>query len=416
MQQVITIERKRYATGLFWQPLTNGQNARFFAHKIAKFVPGRVKFFTEYRGMVGVGSLALGHRRRMGVAAVEVMEALSEYNSFLAVFAVKQGMYLIAARNGIIITDRLYENEIDAKAEYEQLSTLPDWGVLVAPGYWSAPRSEEKLIEEVVSGESKQTIQPVSNVGGWLLSIILVIAFLAGMFVMFKGPLVGFVADQGHKAKPDEAALAEYKRKMAQNDKLLVLPQTKDQVRIELPYENLPDMFLRAEQCRDAITALMRIIPGWNQVDAECLGTSATVHLHRTYGAITDVYDFVAAAMPGVDVIENSDSDIVLVAQLDRLHGESRLSEVPMDVVARSINSEFQLMGARVDVRPGIETVQGPGGITESVNVVLATAGSKLEPNEFIKIFKDYYAVALPSIRWTAHDRTWNYEVKIYVK
>jgi hypothetical protein len=416
VQQVITIERKRYAAGLFWQPVANDQNARSFAHKIAKFVPGRIKFFAEYRGMVGVGSLSLGHHKRMGVAAVEVMEAFSEYSSFLAVFAVKQGMYLIAVRNGIIIADKLYVNEDEAKTEYEQLSSLPDWGILVAPGYWSAPRTEEKLIEEVVSGESRQTIQSVSNIGGWMLSMLLIIAFLAGMFVIFRAPLIGFITAQGHKSKFDAAAAEEYKRKMAQNDKLLVARQTKEQNRIEMPYENLPDMFLRAEQCWNAITVLMRIIPGWNQVDAECLETSAAVHLHRSYGALTDVYDFVGAAMPGVEIIENSDSDIVRVMQLDRLHGESKLSEVPMEVVARSINSVFQLMGAATDVRPSIETITGPNGATESINVVLVTASSKLEPNEFIKIFEDYYAVAMPSVRWTARDRTWNYEVKIYVK
>jgi len=178
----------------------------------------------------------------------------------------------------------------------------------------------------------------------------------------------------------------------------------------------LPDMHDRANLCYAAIIHLMQVVPGWNQSYAECGEGVATAQLHRTFGTIIDVYDFVATRMPGVEVIENSDSDIVLSMQLQSIPTESRLSDFPIDAAVRNINSTFQLMGAAVDVRPAIETVAGPNGSTESVNVVLVSAVSKLTPDEFVKIFEDYYAVALTSIRWTARDRTWNYEVKIYVK
>ncbi|MCL2737474.1 MAG: hypothetical protein FWE17_01250, partial [Alphaproteobacteria bacterium] len=121
--QVINIERRKYATGLFWQPVAGGQNARVLARNLSKFIPGHTgKYFMEYRSMVGVGGRAMGHRRRMPSAAAEVMEAFADYNSFLAAFAVRQGFYIVAARNGIIIQDRLIPDEASAKEVYEQFA------------------------------------------------------------------------------------------------------------------------------------------------------------------------------------------------------------------------------------------------------------------------------------------------------
>ena len=83
---VITIERKKYAVGLFWQPLPAGQNTRDFAKQLSKQLTGSVKFYAEFRSMIGVGTRALGHRRGMKIAAIEVINSFPEYNSFLVEF------------------------------------------------------------------------------------------------------------------------------------------------------------------------------------------------------------------------------------------------------------------------------------------------------------------------------------------
>ena len=415
VQQVINIARKKYAAGLFWQPVAGGQNPRSFARKIAKFVPGRIKYFTEYRGMVGIGAFALGHRRAMTIAAAEIMEAFSEYNSFLGVFAVRQGSYLLAVRNGIIIADKLYPNEDEARAEYDKLSELPDWGTLIAPGNWSAPRAEEKHLEDVVSGDSKFTIQSVSNVGKWLVTLILLaLAVGIGLYVYWN-PIQQIISVHAHPEKVDQLAAEKYRRSMEERTAQLKanLPAP---LKIAMPYETLPDPALRMQQCYDAITYLMQIIPGWNQVDASCDETTATTHLHRSWGAMTDVLAFVANNMSDAGITENSDSDIVLTLDLVKLPTSVRPPVMAASDVSRNVNSTFQLMGQSVDVRPGVETVVGPNNTTAAVNLVMASAASKLVPLEFIKIFADYSAVAVPSVTWTARDRTWNYEVKIYVK
>jgi hypothetical protein len=417
--QVITIERKKYAAGLFWQPLASGQNARgLAAARLAKSIPGAVKYFTEYRSMVGIGWRSLGHRRRMPSAAAEVMDAFSDYNSFLAAFAVRQGFYLVAARNGIIIQDKLFADEASARAEYDQLVALPDWGLLVAPAHWSIARAEEKLLSEVVSGDTRYYLAPVSKIGSIIISAVVLIALFAGIFFVFREPLKHTIKPKQRAVEIDESVREAYKRKLEARDAALVsaaritMPAAQPVV---MPYDNIPDVSERARQCFEAIAFLMQVIPGWNQTDAECEGDHAAVNLHRRFGIITDVYEFVVDKMPGVEIVENSDSDMALIMELPELPGQSRLAEQDADTVVRNINSIFQLMGHDADVRRSIETVRGAGAMA-SVNIVLIVATSSLQPQEFVKIFEDYDAVLLSSVRWNAALRKWNYEVKIYVK
>ncbi|MCL1785916.1 MAG: type 4b pilus protein PilO2 [Alphaproteobacteria bacterium] len=416
--QVISIERKKYATGLFWQPVSGGHNARGLARSLSKFVPGAVKYFTEYRSMIGIGGRALGHQSRMPSAAAEINDAFSDYNSFLAAFAVRNGFYIVSVRNGVIIQDKLFSDEASAKAEYELLTGLPDWGLLIAPGGWSVPRAEEKILSEVVSGDTKYYLMPIGKFGGAFVSLAMLGALLFGIFYIFREPLTHIINPPAQKVEIDEAARAAYVKKLEERDSAL-LSAAKTAIpapaAVVMPYDNIPDISARARMCFDAITFLMQVIPGWTQADAECEDNVAAAHLHRRFGVITEVYEFVANNMPGVEIIENSDSDMVLVLELDEIPGQSRLAEQDADTAIRNINSVFQTMGHDADVRRSIETVQGAGAMA-AANIVLVGAASALQPMEFVKIFEDYDAVLLSSVRWSASSKKWNYEVKIYVK
>ena len=107
--QVITVNKKKYAVGLFWQPTGAGYVARSYAKNLAKSVDKKLNLFTEYHGLVGLGSRKLGHRVGMDCVAAAVTDALSEFSSFLAVFSIDKYFVLVAVRNGIILEDKLFE-------------------------------------------------------------------------------------------------------------------------------------------------------------------------------------------------------------------------------------------------------------------------------------------------------------------
>ena len=161
--QVITIDRKKYAVGLFWQPTGAGYVARTYAKTLARSVDKKLNLYTEYRAMVGLGSKKFGHKSGMYSAAAAVTESLGEFTSFLAVFEIDKLFYLVAVRNGVILEDKLFDKEEDARAEYFKLSEIPDWGALFAPGAWGMPRAVERSLSDLVMRGPKAMLHRIQR-------------------------------------------------------------------------------------------------------------------------------------------------------------------------------------------------------------------------------------------------------------
>jgi hypothetical protein len=412
--QVITIERRKYAVGLFWQPLAGGQNQRDFARTLARQIHGSVKFYAEFKSMVAVGSRAIGHRRGMKIAAAEVMNSFSEYNSFLAAFFVQQGFWIAAVRNNIVIFDRLFANENDAKREYANLSELPDWGMIVAPGYWHIPRAVEKPLRDIAAGTSKAALTPIGGFFGNVFSLLVFTAFALGVAYFFHDPILKVIAPRPHEAGIDPEALKEYKRRLeAKNAEIHAPPPP---AAAKAPYEDLPDPALRADQCWRGIAYVMQPVPGWVQQAAECDGLVARASLRRTYGTLAGLHESVRAAMENVFIAENTDSDAAINVDLRQLPagGQGEPQNIAENI-AYSVNTLFQTIGMTANVKPSVET-SGSGAAAANANVVVVSAESKLKPGEFIRIFDEIAPLYLTSAKWDARSRVWNYEVKIYAK
>ena len=54
--QTITINRKKYAVGLVWQPIGAGFNARNYARTLSHNINRHLNLYTEYRAMIGLGA------------------------------------------------------------------------------------------------------------------------------------------------------------------------------------------------------------------------------------------------------------------------------------------------------------------------------------------------------------------------
>ena len=187
--QVITLNKKKYAVGLFWQPTGAGYVARSYARTLARSVDKKLNLFTEYRGMVGLGARRAGHRSGMDSAAAAVVDTLGEFSSFLAVFAVDKKFYLVAVRNGIILEDKLFEREEDARSEYFKLSEIPDWAALFAPAPWGMPRAVERNLSDLTIRAIRAQLRPISRAWGVIASVLLIVAFVVSSIWFFREPL-----------------------------------------------------------------------------------------------------------------------------------------------------------------------------------------------------------------------------------
>ena len=343
--QVITISRRKYATGLFWQPVASGQNVRASAADLAKSIDNKLNLYAEYHGMVGVSGRKMGHRSRMPSAAAELAESFAEYSSFLAAFVTPQGFWVIALRNGILIADRLYATEDEAKGEFARLAVLPDWGALIAPNGWRVPRAVEKILDDTMRGDTIVLLRPISNFKTNLFALAIAAALAFGLFQLFRGPLVQVIAPRPQVAEVNPDIIAEYRRQMEERSRELdnlfpttVRPAQVAPPPIPMPYDALPDKFARAEVCWRATGFLMQVIPGWVQTSVDCDIYVATAKLRRGYGTLADLYAVIPELMRGAEITELSESEVMLRVNLPMLETFASLEELDAESVMREIN------------------------------------------------------------------------------
>ncbi len=418
VNQVITVNRKKYAVGLFWQPTGAGFVARTYARNLARSIAGKLNLFCEYRTMVGLGSRRLGQRIGMPSAAAEVMDTLTEYNSFLGVFPIGNVFYLIAVRNGVILEDKIYDNADAARAQYFKLSEIPDWSALFAPGAWGMPRAVERSLSDLISGNAHAYLRPISRIRGGLLSLILIGIFLIGALYFFREPIGVMLAGRPQVAQIDPELVAEYKRQIEEKNREL-----DQQFQIEkqtppplvMPYDYLPNPQIRAQTCFQAIAFLMQPVIGWNQVWAECGETHATAEFNRGFGTLGNFYDIASALMPGVFVSEQDEDSLTARVALPVVETVASLDERDAETVLRAVQTIFQSLNTPVNAEIVMDTLTN-GVETATLNIVEVAAQSKLTPQQFMRIFDEFGGVYMTRCTWDAAQRTWNYEVIIYAK
>lgn len=414
IKQIITVHHKKYATGLFWQPLSVGNTPHSYAKQLAKNTDKKYNLFTEYKSMIGLANSRDGARVGMPSAAVEVINSLSELVSFLGVFNAGEHFYLIAVRNGIIIRDILIEQEDVARKTYIELSKIPDWGALFAPASWGIPKSQDKNLYDLIKHGNFAKLRQISVVKSVVPSILIAVLFiLFGVFVL-NHPIDN--SANTNKPKINSELAAEYHRqielkKQAITDKKLEEPE----ILVEYPYDNLPDVVERANLCYKAIAFVMQPIPGWNQTYAKCDSEFVSVNLSRDFGTLNDFYEYGATLMPGAIVQQVSENEMIVRVKLPELKTYSGLDERDQMTALRDIMTSFQQINTNADIQAVTDIIQ-TGDSTEDIHVLEISASSKLIPSEFMQIFKDFQGVYLTSVVWRANTRTWNYEVIVYTK
>ena len=416
--QVITLNKKKYAVGLFWQPTGAGYVARSYARTLARSVDKKLNLFTEYRGMVGLGARRAGHRSGMDSAAAAVVDALGEFSSFLAVFAVDKKFYLVAVRNGIILEDKLFEREEDARSEYFKLSEIPDWAALFAPAPWGMPRAVERNLSDLTIRAIRAQLRPISRVWGVIASVLLIVAFVVSSIWFFREPLQQMNA-ASEISEMDSELVAEYEKQVEEKNKELdaafEIEKAPAPEPIVLPYEYLPDPMERAQVCYQAMGFLMQPITGWNQTSVECGESYATVRFVRDYGTLDDFYMMATELMPASFVQQESEKSLTVRAKLPDVSTYASIDERDVETVLRAVMTAFQGIDTPADAQMVVDTLTN-GVDTIYLNVVEIAAESKLIPTEFMQIFDDFGGVYMTKCVWNASSRTWNYEVIIYAK
>lgn len=417
--KVISVYHRKYAVELFWQPVGIGGTVRNYARSLARGVDKKLNLYTEYRAMIGLGASKNGQHVGMLSAAAEVMESFSEYTSFLAVFDVDKKFYMVAARNGIILHDKLFDSEEDARQEYVELSKIPDWGAFFAPGAWGMPRAAERNLADLLTGRSHATLHSISRFRSGVFSFGLVVLFLLGLGLVFSDSLVQVFSPRPQVQKLDPELVAEYKRQIEEKSKELDAQYEIEKVAppepIVFPYEMLPDVQARAYQCYQAIGFLMQPVLGWNQVFVDCGETHADADFRRGFGTLGDFYSVAPVLMPGGFFQEANEESINVRVALPKLETFASQDERDAETIVRELTTLFQDVDMDAEIQVVVDTLTNGVDVANVVAVEVGAA-SKLVPMQFMEIFGDFDGVNLLRVSWNVASRLWNYEVKIYAK
>ena len=413
IKQVITVNRKKFATGLFWQPVGVGNTAQNYAKQLAKNSDKKYTLFVGYKAMVGLTNTRDGARAGMPSAAVEIVNSLSEFVSFLGVFKTDKYFYLVAVRNGVIIRDVLLETMDAARRLYVQLSELPDWGALFAPASWGMPKSQEKQLSELIGKNVIVKLRKISVVKSLMPS------FIFGFLVMIFGFYVvtHVVEQKDGKIQINPEVVKEYKQQIELKKQQIFDRQTSDETGkyADDVYNHLPNVMERANLCYKAIAFVMQPLPGWNQTYAKCDEDFVSVTFSRDFGTLNDFYDIGGELMPGAMVQQMSEDEIIVRVTLPTLKTYHSLDTHDQTTVIRDITTVFQQAHIKAEINGVTDTVVN-GDTTEKVYITEIAASSKLIPSEFMRAFNGFDGVYLVSVVWRANTRTWNYEVIIYSK
>ncbi len=417
LSELLRVNKKRFAAGLFWQPVAVGYSPRNYAHVLARNSKGKANLFVEYRNMVGMASKHKGYVVGMPSAAAEIVDVLSEYSSFLAVFEVEKKYYLLAVRNSVILADKLFRTEADARAEFAKFTKIPDWTAFIAPNSWGIPRAVERDLNTLLPRKTKYKLHAISRWRSNLISFVLLAVFFGLLYLFFREP-IDKIAHPKKQVELDPELVAEYHRQIEEKNKQLDAQfeiKKEDVKPLVLPYSSLPVPAERAKQCYQAIGFLMQPITGWVQSNVVCDETKATAEFNRKYGSLDGFYRMGEVLLPGAIVNEINDDTLKVSVALPEVARLGSQDENDAETVERNVVSLFQSMHSNVKTEIVVDTLTN-GVDTANLNIVEVAASSKLTPMQFTKMFEGFGGFYITRCVWNAISRTWNYEVIIYAK
>ncbi|MBO7052928.1 MAG: type 4b pilus protein PilO2 [Alphaproteobacteria bacterium] len=420
IKQVITVNRKKYAAGLFWQPVAVGNAVNIYANQLEKNAKVKYTLFVEYKSMVGLATSHEGLHVGIPSAAAEIMNSLSEFVSFLGVFKAGKNFYLLAVRNGMIIRDILLETENEARKAYVDLSAMPDWSALFAPSEWGMPRSQERDLSRLIGGVVGAKLQQINVLKTLVPSALIFLGFLLAVFLVVKlSDLRKITPPVKTELSPE--VIAEYQRqieiKNQELDKKFKIEKKQEQKKQEsfYPYNKLPYVMDKANLCYRAIGFVMQPVLGWTPSAVECNQDTVSATFRREYGTLNDFYAVGAEVMPGAQVEQLSNNEVRVRVKLPGLKTHKSIDDRDQATVMRDLISKYQKYSMTAEIKPGTEIIK-KGVEKDIINVIQINASSKLIPQEYMLMFDGFQGVHLKTVDWSNTSRTWRYNISIYTK
>ncbi len=414
-----------YAVGLFWQPLQDVDDPISEIRETINIDPDTDLYCLYYGNspQYGIGSSKKGLFEGQAVGAIAVLESLKEYSSFLAVFEVPEGFWLLAVRNDLILPqeDMLYTDEEEAKKAFASLSELPDWEYKVAPQSWLIDDSQQVDLSVLLKKVHQVHLQKLSSARGTkiLISLALLIMGVIGLIGFFIYSAIKEVREEEKIMKP-----------LPPKPEIRTIEPEKKQVK---PWEKLVAVEPFLNRCQEYSFQLKSmVIPGWSLNNIVCTPQEMTTGWTKTGGkgsrlawvlAAVREYDFTKVQVE----LDASGTSATAKIPFGDLPTDVSLPTLSYEVLYRDMLDISQATGQSITMSQGTVTVsananpsQNKGPITPSQGEVYTYLNfgfsTPFVPLTWVGFFDKFSAIELSEIEYDPKSLTWKYKGRIYAQ
>ncbi len=418
---VVSIDGQKYAVGLMWQPVQNLDDPYPEIHETIESEADADLYCLRQSPVAqyGIGRSTLEHKDGMPSLAAAVASALSQYESFCAVFKTKQGWWFLAVRNNLILAeeDILFKTEEEAKRAYTSMMAVPNWDVHILPKEWGIDDSIQLKLEDLASKGRKIRLQAINAAHKTYFLL-----FIAIVIVMGLGGLIFVLVNLWQSVFPPQQIQA-----IERPDAFRPVTPTPEKPK---PWEKMIETKALISACWNDIYQVKSVsFPGWRLGLITCNAQGITTNWTKESqsGLLSwmrfglEEYQFTDLVMD-VSAGGNSATGVIqftglpVVASVPTLTREQLYED--LTEIQQSTKVSFQF-GEQTMLDPPNRPDGTRPQNQKSYTYFSIHATSEFTPWEWIKFFEKFSGFELIKIEYNPSNDTltkWKYEGRIYAK
>ena len=290
---VVTVGRRPYAVGLYWENSPSGRIAQ--TAKEAAQQPGQQADFYAIRGgnkdgrvpQFGLGQSSAGHKA--GMPAFAACLANQQPGSWAGAFRFNEGTVVIIVRDDLVVPDgdQFFFNETDARDRLLQEMGFGGLQRVYAPESWAVPGADTLPISLLLNDRRDIRLQAVivskKIVGVGIAGVVVLLLLLGGGWYYQE-----MQAEEERKHAEADALAAM--RAKAQK----MVPQALQKPQVEYPppdrkWERRAEPLEVIEACHKALERVMAFKYGWRLAKLNCDGLVVNMTWERQKGMTNPV-------------------------------------------------------------------------------------------------------------------------------
>lgn len=262
LRGTVKIGKVEYAVDLQWETPQDPGKVVKEAREYGAGQSDRPDFFCVRKGVrtqYGLGYASIGHKTNLPSLAAHICQ--SKGSSFIALFEVDGGYYLLAVREDVILSDaeRFIDNLPEANEQLVRLTAQYDFPEVIAPESLEIEGSREQSLESVLTGRVSVRLKDIKRSSSYIKYAL---AAGVAVIVIFGARYYWDQIEQERIQLEAEIALQNAKETVGLAPEKVVIPP--------MPWDGQLIGVRVLEKCIEEIKKFPLDLPGWTVESLDC--------------------------------------------------------------------------------------------------------------------------------------------------